>query len=359
VTSVRLPASWIAVAAGAALTAASPRPAAAQTPSRPEALWYATASEKSVESFVEHAAEISIVSPQVFAFDSRGAIHGHLDPRIVDAARAHGVKLVPLVMNPGFDQPTIHRVLTVARVRRRALSALVALCRDQHLDGIQFDIENVAATDRTALTHFMWAAASALRAVHCPLSAAVVPRANDSPGTSSYDRWIIANWRGAYDYKALADSLDFISYMTYAEHTGGTTPGPVAGYTWMEQDLQFALSLGVPPSKLSIGIPSYSDWWYPSYDKKRGAGARGSDISYAKAESLLTTAGAQPTWDDKEKAAYAFWPVNGVNQFVWIENARAFAAKLDLVRKYKLRGYSVWVLGTEDPAVWPIVGQHE
>ena len=37
---------------------------------------------------------------------------------------------------------------------------------------------------------------------------------------------------------------------------------------------------------------------------------------------------------------------------MWIEDARAFAAKLELVKKYQLRGYSVWVLGTEDPAVW-------
>ncbi|HEY4218752.1 MAG TPA: glycosyl hydrolase family 18 protein [Gemmatimonadaceae bacterium] len=353
---MRQPVAWLALAGSAALALASPRPAFAQSSDHVEALWYSTASEKSVQSFLDHASQISIVSPQVFAFDKRGSIHGKLDPRVVEAAHAHGVKLVPLVMNPGFDQPTIHRVLTVASVHRHAVSALVALCRDQHLDGIQFDIENVSAKDRDALTRFMWDAASALRAIHCPLSAAVVPRANDSLGESNYDKWIIANWRGAYDYKALADSLDFLSYMTYAEHTGGTTPGPVAGYTWMEQDLRFVLSLGVPPSKLSIGIPSYSDWWYPNYDKKKGAGARGSDVSYAKAESLLTTAGVQPTWDDKEKAAYAFWPVNGVNQFVWIENARAFTAKLDLVRKYKLRGYSVWVLGTEDPAVWSAVG---
>ena len=46
------------------------------------------------------------------------------------------------------------------------------------------------------------------------------------------------------------------------------------------------------------------------------------------------------------------WANAGVNEHLWIEDARAFAAKLELVRKYKLRGYSVWVLGTEDPAVW-------
>jgi spore germination protein YaaH len=51
------------------------------------------------------------------------------------------------------------------------------------------------------------------------------------------------------------------------------------------------------------------------------------------------------------------WPNAGVYEHLWIEDARAFEAKLELVRKYKLRGYSVWVLGTEDPAVWRSVAR--
>jgi spore germination protein YaaH len=57
-------------------------------------------------------------------------------------------------------------------------------------------------------------------------------------------------------------------------------------------------------------------------------------------------------WDDREKAGYAFWSNAGVNEFLWLEDARAFAAKFELVQKYGLRGYSVWVLGSEDPKVW-------
>jgi spore germination protein YaaH len=165
------------------------------------------------------------------------------------------------------------------------------------------------------------------------------------------------NWRGVYDYKALADALDFISYMTYAQHTGGSTPGPVAGYTWMEDALKFVLSTGVPPEKISIGIPSYSDWWYPVYEEKTGPRARGNDISYERVQELVTKYSLHPTWDDREKAWYAMWPNDGVYEHLWIEDARAFAAKLELARKYKLRGYSVWVLGTEDPAVWRTAGK--
>ena len=246
---------------------------------RPEALWYSVGGEQSTQSFLAHADKISIVSPQVFSLDSLGVIRGKVDPRVVAKAREKGVKLVPLVMNPGFDQPTIHRVLTVAEARKQALDNIVALCRDNHFDGIQFDIENVHVTDKDALTSFMRDAAVGLHGVGCSVSAAVVPRTSDDPGPTSYHRWIFDNWRGVYDYKALADALDFISYMTYAQHTGGTPPGPVAGYTWMEDALKFALSTGVPPSKISLGIPSYSDWWYPTYDTTSGARMRGrSDL---------------------------------------------------------------------------------
>jgi spore germination protein YaaH len=326
-------------------------------PSGLEALWYSTGGEASTLSFVAHAGEISIVSPQVFAMDRTGAIKGHVDPRVVTAARAHGVKLVPLVMNPGFDQPTIHRVLTVPSARQRAVANLVSLCRDNHFDGIQFDIENVHVSDKAALTAFMTESASALHNVGCTASAAVVPRTSDTPGEGSYRKWMFDNWRGVYDYRALAESLDFLSYMTYAQHTGGSTPGPVAGYTWMEDALRFVLSTGVPPEKISLGIPSYSDWWYPFYEAKTGARERGTDISYAKVTELVTKYSLHPTWDDRDKASYAMWPNQGVYEHLWIEDARAFEAKLELVRKYKLRGYSVWVLGTEDPAVWRTVAK--
>lgn len=321
-----------------------------------EALWYSVDREESTQSFLAHAGQISIVSPQVFSIDSLGVIWGSVDPRIVAAAHAKGVKVVPLVMNPGFDQPTIHRILNVIDARQRAIANLVALCRDNHLDGLQFDIENVNVADKDALTSFMRESAVGLHRVGCSVSAAVVPRAGDYPGPTSYHRWIFENWRGAYDYKALADALDFISFMTYAQHTGGTPPGPVAGYTWMEDGLKYVLSLGVAPSKISLGIPSYSDWWYPTFDARDGARMRGNDISYATASGLLARHGVQAKWDDGDKSGYAFWSNDGVNEFLWIEDARAFMAKLELVSKYHLRGYSVWVLGMEDPKIWTRLG---
>jgi len=318
---------------------------------RLESLWYLRG-EESIQSFLAHADQISIVSPQVFQMDSTGMIRGRVDPRVVETARAKGVKLMPLVMNPGFDQPAFHRVLTDPGARAQALRSLAALCRDNRFDGIQFDFENFHLRDRDAFTAFTREAVDSVHRAGCLLSAAVVPRLGDNRGTNSYDRWIFDNWRGAFDYKALADTLDFISYMTYAQHTGGSPPGPVAGYPWMKACLEYVLSLGVPPAKISLGLASYSDWWYPTYDDATGSRLRGSDISYARGMQILDSAGVTPTWDDVQKSPFAMWEVNGVFHHAWLEDARAFMSKLELVRTYGLRGYSVWLLGAEDPRIW-------
>jgi spore germination protein YaaH len=340
-----------------AALAGSSWPVANAGAQRLEALWYLRG-EQSIQSFLANADQIAIVAPQVFTMDSTGMIRGQVDPRVIETARAKGVKLMPLVMNPGFDQPTIHRVLNDPVARAQGIRSLAALCRDNRFDGIQFDFENFHVSDKDAFTAFTREAVDSVHRAGCQLSAAVVPRLGEDPGTNSYDRYMYDNWRGAFDYKALADTLDFISYMTYAQHTGGSPPGPVAGYPWMKACLEYVLSLGVPPSKISLGLASYSDWWYPAYDETNGARLRGSDISYVRVKAILDSAGVKPIWDATQKSPHAMWEVQDVFRHAWLEDARAFMAKRELARRYRLRGYSVWVLGSEDAAVWGLLRAH-
>ncbi|HEX8849767.1 MAG TPA: glycosyl hydrolase family 18 protein [Gemmatimonadaceae bacterium] len=329
--------------------AAAARPAAAQAP---EALWYSTDAEASVQSFLANADRISIVAPQSFSMDSVGIIWGRVDARVLATARAKGVKVVPLIVNPGFDQGIFHHVLNNADARRRAVRNITALCRDNRFDGIQFDFENISILDRDAFTAFSREVADSLHRVKCTLSAAVVPRSSDYPGPTSYHKWIFDNWRAAYDYKALSDAMDFISVMTYSQHTRRTPPGPVASYEWMERVIKYVLAQGVPASKLSLGLASYSEYWYPTYDAAGGPRSSGTGLAYSAAMGILTENGVTPTWDDRTKEAFAFWENDGINEFLFLEDARSFTARLPLISQYKLRGYSVWVLGQEDPKVW-------
>jgi spore germination protein YaaH len=337
----------------AALLCVAPLTAHAQTL---EALWYSTDAEASVQSFLAHADRISIVGPQSYSMDSTGIIWGRVDPRVVARARGASVKLVPLIVNPGFDQGIFHHVLVTPDARRRAIRNITALCRDNRFDGIQFDFENISVADRDAFTSFSREVGDSLHRVRCTLSAAVVPRSSEYPGPTSYHKWIYDNWRGAYDYKALAEFMDFLSVMTYSQHTRRTPPGPVAGYPWMEATIKYLLALGVPASKISLGLPSYSHYWYPTYDAQGGARVSGNGLSWEAATGMLAKNSAQPIWDARQKEAYAFWENDGIYEWLFLQDARAFEARLELVRQYRLRGYSVWVLGQEDPKVWRLAG---
>ncbi|AMW04476.1 glycosyl hydrolase family 18 protein [Gemmatimonas phototrophica] len=322
-----------------------------------EAIWYIRNDSAGIASFATHAASVSIVAPQVYAFDSTGTLRGGTDARIVAIAKAHNVKLMPLVMNPGFDAAVLHTLVSNPAARARAASEMARICREERVHGIQLDLENLHVSDRDAFTNFARVGADSVHAAGCSLSAAVVPSTGSGRGVLPYHHWMHDMWRAAYDYKALAGVLDFLSYMTYAQHTGGSTPGPVAGYPWMLASVQHLLSLGVAPEKISLGLASYSDYWYPHYDPRTGdARARGDDIGYAAVMRIVRDAGATPRWDDTQKAWVAMWERAGVFEHAWIEDARAFREKLQLVRRFGFRGYSVWLMGLEDPETFRIVG---
>ena len=104
------------------------------------------------------------------------------------------------------------------------------------------------------------------------LTIATVPNAPGYPGQGGFSKWMYTDWRGAYDIAALAKYVDLICLMTYDQHTRWTMPGPVAGWDWTVENLNYALKT-VPKEKLSLGIPLYGYHWYtgaPTKDPATG-----------------------------------------------------------------------------------------
>ena len=59
--------------------------------------------------------------------------------------------------------------------------------------------------------------------------------------------------------------------------------------------------------------------------------------------------------DDQGWVHVAYYENGGVYEWLFLENARSFRAKLALMKEKKLRGFSAWVLGPEDPEIWSAV----
>lgn len=319
-----------------------------------ERLFYYVDQEGAWASLQANAERISVIAPSGYSVDEDGVVWGEVDPRVIRLGRERGIPVMPLIVNPGFDQEMLSQLLADDAARERAVRAMVELCRRHGHDGIQFDFENVAMTDRDAFTQFYREAADALHAAGFRISAAVVHRPDELAGPTRYHKWLFKNWRAGYDLEALAQIGDFLSVMTYSQHTRRTPPGPQAGVPWVEEVIDYFLEF-MPPEKLSLGIPTGSQHWYTSQEDRiqpEMALSYSDNIAWARAVALVERNSATLHWSDEHQVHYAFYARGGTFEWIFMEDARSFAAKLALVREHGLRGISVWVLGSEDPGIW-------
>lgn len=333
-------------------------PSSVSAQNSPELLFYYVDDEDAFNSFQAQSDNISIVAPQAYSISESGVVWGEVDSRVMEIAQEKDIQVIPLIMNPGFDREMFHEFLQDTSAQRRTIKMMVELALKHGYAGWQFDFENIHISDRDAFTSFYRNTAKAFRPHDLSLSAAVVPTNTQYDLKTAYHRFLYEYWRGAYDLKALAEAGDFLSLMTYSQHTRRTPPGPVAGIPWMKEMVSFMLNdLGVSPQKISLGIPFYSTYWYADYNEEKGGFINGRGASYEKVMSLVNRYDADMVWLENQQCNYALWNHDGVFEYAFIEDVRSFEAKMDVLNEFNLRGISVWRLGQEDPKVWDLIAE--
>ena len=329
----------------------------------PKALFYMTPEPKSVASFMAHVDKIDVLSPNWYAVDSKGAVTGEPDPKVLQAARQHHVMVTPLVTNQGFIQEDVHALLMDEDAQSRMFASLVRAAKEHAYSGFQLDLEHVASDDRDALTALVRKAADAFHREHLQLSIATIPNAPLMPKETGYAAWHYATWGGAYDLKALAGSVDLLCLMTYDQHGFTTMPGPVAGWPWVLGQLDHALAV-VPRQKLALGIPLYGYRWSAGTPVK--AGPREFDRSNLNAEwidavdveRLAKAYHGRFQWDHDDRSASMYFYRDNVREWVFYTDRRTFEERYRLVKQRGLAGFASWVLGSEDPGIWAVLPSH-
>ena len=324
---------------------------------QPKALFYMTDSPNSVKSFTEHADKIDILVPAWYGVDGNGLMWGGPNPQVLEVARQHHVPVMPIVATT--VQADLHKLFATAEARFAFVESLLRECKRNGYSGFQIDFENVLWTDRDLLSNLVAETATALHKAGLQLTIATVPNAPGGPGESRYSHWLYANWRGAYDLKALAQTVDLICLMTYDQNTRWTAPGPVAGYPWTAQQLEYALSW-VPKEKLSLGIPVYGYHWFagdPGKDEKPNPTTE--YVGQQEVDEYLAAYHPHPEWDSFDRTAWFYFYKDDTREWVFYTDKRGFQERLNLVRDRNLQGFCSWVLGTEDPEIWTVLPSHK
>ncbi len=321
-----------------------------------KSLFYMTETPDSIRSFVAHQSKIDILVPTWYQVDANGLVTGSPDPMVMGLAHADRVPVMPIVAL--FDKTDIHTLFLNAVAHREMIGSLIRESKQNGYIGFQLDLEDISWTDRDLLSALVKEVAEGLHAQGLQLSIATAPNAPGHPTGSGFDKWIWSDWRGAFDLKALAASVDLICLMTYDQHTRWTAPGPVGGWTWTIENLNYALKY-VPRQKLSLGIPLYGYHWFTGPPLKTGeeykSNITGEYIGAPNAELLAKTYGAKTEWDPIDHSAWFYFYRDQMREWVFFTDTQTFKDRYQLAKTRELQGICSWVLGEEDPQIWGLL----
>jgi spore germination protein len=271
--------------------------------------------------------------PDWYTMEADGSVSGSPDPVLVDAARRRHLRLLALVQN-NADPAALAAMLTAASARRRALSRLTALARQDGYDGLNLDFEGLPPALGGPYLSFVRSLHRRLNAERRLLTLSVPPEtATAGAGT----------WYAAYPYAALGRAADLMMIMAYDQHWAGGAPGSVASAPWVDGVLRYAVSQ-VAPDRLVLGLPAYG------YDWSVGTGQPALPLTYDQAVALARAHGLTP------RGAFTY-TADGITHRVFYESAQTFDIQAHLAAVYGLAGIVIWRLGIEDPAIWPALRQ--
>jgi spore germination protein YaaH len=295
---------------------------------------------KAIESIRNNADKIDILAPQSYTVFSNLTISGKLDPDLKKVISDHKLKVMPLVVNAGFYQSVMHKLLVASPATQdKIIKFLINEAIAQKYIGWQFDFENISYKDRDLYTAFIKRTASAFKKKKLILSVAAVVRTSDDTTTDAYK-----NWSGVFDYEKIAKHADFISIMAYDDPE---SKGPTASMPFVRAVLDY-MKDKIPADKLSLGIPLYYWGWSVNPPKRVVAGG-----SFASLLSVMQRFAHQIGFDEELGVSWLYYISSNSKEYkIWYEDNMSFSRKLDIAKDNNLRGFSAWVLGSENPGIW-------
>lgn len=269
---------------------------------------------------------VTSISPLWYGVTPTGSLVSHVDSKTESFARAHHIKLMPLVRNQNGNET----FLLNTKARDAAVANITKLVKSKGYVGVNIDFELLKSPARVPLEEFMDTLSHNLRPYGKKVTVDVIPTESQ------------IGKHGAYNEAALARYSDAIVLMTYDHHSQSSPPGPVAPHTWVVAAVKHALQSGVPANKIILGVNDYGYDWNLGTHKA---------ITMPE-KTALKLSGAH-TFDRSVKEAHVTYrDSHGNTHEVWYGNSRSLADRINIARQYKLKGIAIWRVGFEAPSYW-------
>lgn len=351
---------------------------------------------EAIKDAKKHLASIDAVYPFAFTVTTKGELRDQagLDDKdwrsFIKTAQKKDVAVIPTVM--WSDGASIHTVLSATSTRTAHIKEITDMVKKGKFDGVDIDYEGKKSETINYFSQFLKELNDALgeKSLLCTIEARTPPASlyKEVPAVINY----------ANDYKAIAKYCDQVEIMAYDqqradiklnEERSGKPYMPVADAEWVEKVIQQTLK-EIPKEKIVLGISSYGHHyavtvapnWYRDYWKlgamnvpslldvakenkvtptRNAAGEMSfsylpKSSSHVKLTSSLKIPKNTPKGDIVAARALAYANKTG-NEVVfnigWYSDAEAMKQKIDLAKKYGLKGVAFFKIdGEEDQKVW-------
>jgi len=251
------------------------------------------------------------------------------DKRALDLINASGVKVIPMLtnnINEKWRGDVVHRIITNAAKRERLINDIIKLLKQNHLDGINIDFEELVETRNEVLSGFQKELYKKLHANKLLVTQDVIPFNED------------------YDYKALSEDNDYLFLMAYDEHSSDTKPGSISSQKWMEAAVG-QMSKVVPAKKMILGMAGYGYDW----DENGPA----TTVTYQEALSTARESQGEVDFDDDTyNLHYSYYDDSDRLHQVFFTDAGTNFNTLRFATEFGLAGTALWRLGSEDSRLW-------
>lgn len=277
----------------------------------------------------------------------------------VDLARSRKLKVVPSIVDQ-LPAGAMAAVLADGTKRSAHVDAIVEFVTGNGFDGVDIDYEKFAfsdgrstwATTKPLFSRFIAELGDRLHRAGRVVTVAI-PTIEGDGGDSDPGYWV-------YDYRELAKHVDQIRIMAYDKSFD--TPGPVAPLPWVRDAVRAAKRASGQPAKLALGVPLYGYSWVTNLTGSCPSGTSTGRISITQRglADLAKRRDATPVHDeDVGESTFSYTagfpadnPTCHQQREVHIVTAAGARARIDLARKERLGGVSLWALGFDGGELW-------
>lgn len=329
------------------------------------------ASNSAVESLNTSGNNLTNISPVWFDLEKTGKLINKTpsnSTKIIETAKKYNLEITPSIAC--FDHEILTGVFASTQNFDRHIEEILAITKNPDFSGIDIDYESTKLSDKGKYFEFLEKLSSGLKILNKKLIVSVLPKWGDDIVYKG-----LKETRQVQDYAEIAKYADEIRLMTY-DFGGSKTssPTPVAPISWQESVVKYAVSK-VDSKKISLGQPLYA---YEKYvevldsvkDKKFNdpqlifqsdlEKISYSEVSlraytYTTIKEILAKYPGTLEESDGEKI-YKYSKVNDTtgileNRVVVFQDQNNQQARIDLAKKYNLKGVSFWRLGGESDLI--------